>query len=341
MTFSYQQGCDAAFDDLGLQKEAGIRDALQVALTGRVPLRHGTSAARAARILETGLQPGASHGVSQAVDALRDATGHAVGPGLVQLQEGLAFLTRHPAEAQMYGRQQAALERAPDVRARAQNALARILQLKERVPATLAPAHDALEAAHAAGTRALSLVPDLGLTRFIQHTPEVADAARVLEARVPRVQLRSATSAHPEAGQLLTQRLNALDAAGDALPEPARTLARAAAPRRAGGPFMRNMVVRGGLPSSAFVGGAGYRAVPSLHELRTHAADALQHPLEYAKDVGRALTGISHRPANVPMHGVPAAVTPEAELLAQVDAMEKVEHALQPLADFKRKYFPG
>lgn len=339
MVFSYQLGCDAAFDDLGLQKEAGIRDALQVALTGRVPLRHGTSAARAARILETGLQPGASHGVSQAVDALRDATGHAVGPGLGQLQEGLAFLTRHPAEAQMYGRQQSALEKAPAVRASAQNALDRLLQLRERVPAALAPARDALGAAHETGTRALASVSDLGLARLQANTPEVVNATHVLEARVPRVQLRSITSAHPEAGQLLTQRLDGVAAAGDAIPEERKALARAIAPTAAGAPFMRNVVVRGGLPSSAFVGGTGYRAVPSLSELRTHATDALQHPLEYAKDVGRALTSISHRPANVPMHGVPAAFTREAELFARVDAMEKVEHALQPLADFKRKYF--
>lgn len=88
-----------------LSKEAGIRDALKVLLTGRTPLFHGTSKPIAKQIMSSGLVPGGSPGITQALS-----------PELARLESGLSFLTRSPANARSYAQQQAALETVKSVR---------------------------------------------------------------------------------------------------------------------------------------------------------------------------------------------------------------------------------
>lgn len=54
---AYTIGSSVALDRLGIDKTAGLRDAIRVALTGRVPLRHGTSANIGKKIMQDGIVP--------------------------------------------------------------------------------------------------------------------------------------------------------------------------------------------------------------------------------------------------------------------------------------------
>jgi len=284
---AYTAGQNDVLEALGLEKQAGIRDALSVALTGRVPLRHGTSVGRAGEILEKGLVPSAVKGVSDHV------------PGLAPLQQNLSFLTRSPRKARFYGDQQAALEHVPALREKAVGEYNAIMDKVRPLAHWFLPdrpgAQKALDQAYEVGDNILKAYPDLGLARHGMQSG-FTPAGQVLEARVPRAALRAAETTSPEAGRIKAT-WDALY--GSSLPPAAKGLPGSLA----GVPFMQDVVHQGTVPAQYFKGSPHYQG-PTLGELRDHARSALAEPGEYVKDIGRALTGISHRPGAIPSPGM-------------------------------------
>lgn len=267
----YDLGANAAFRDLGFEKNAaGFRDAMRVALTGRVPLRHGTSPSRAAGILERGLQPGALPGVSAEI------------PGLDDVQKGLAFLTRNKGNANNYASQQAGLEQVPRMR---EEAAQQLHKFRERV----APLVERFAPQHSERlTAALDTVGGMAQGAPALHVARVAKLpGQTLEARVPRQLVRAQEAQSPEAGKVL-ETLRSAD-----MPEgTARALA--------GTPFMGDVIMKGGLDPKYIKGSPAYQGV-TLPELRDHAKSVFADPGEYVKDIGRAFTGVSHRPGAIPL----------------------------------------
>jgi hypothetical protein len=101
---SYDQGTSAVLTAAGLQKEAGLWSKLKTLATGRVPMYHGTSGGRAAKILREGIQPGQRGGIIDAVAQAADD------PGFRDINEALTFATKDKGMARQYATQQSLLE---------------------------------------------------------------------------------------------------------------------------------------------------------------------------------------------------------------------------------------
>lgn len=327
---AFTTGQTVALERFGLEKNAGLRDALSVALTGRVPLRHGTSVARAGEILEKGLVPHAAKGVSEQIS------------GLTPLQENLTFLTRSPANAKMYGAQQAALEHAPALREKATGQYNAVMEKVRPLAHWFLPdkpgAQKALNQLYDVADRVLPAMPDLAFARHGMQRG-LTPAGRVLEARVPRAALRAAETTSPEAGRLKTTwdaKLNEMVKMLDLHDNPALDTARELPGAFAGAPFMQDVVHQGPVPAQYFKGSPHYQG-PSLGEIRDHLRSAIAEPGEYVKDVGRAFTGISHRPRAIPRPGMEAMDpnAPAMEMLQKIlpeEAFADIAPSLDPRA---------
>ena len=285
MSFAYHLGQSAAARQLGLTKEAGLRDALRVALTGRVPLRHGTSASRAGSILEKGLQPGAASGISGALDDMQRRTGmlQEGTPGLEDLQQGLTFATRDKATAKRYGGQQQALEDVPQIREQMQSGIGKLQGLADKYLPNNRGAKDLLGQAARFGEQA----PAGQLAQLMApHTK-----GQILDLDVPRSFIRGQETHSPEATRMVGGIQQTWKALGKDLPA-------GIAENAAGLPFMRDAVIKGAVPPQYIKGSPHYQGV-GMQELKEHASNVVKDPREYMKDIGRALTGISHRPTKI------------------------------------------
>jgi len=233
-----------------LTKSAGIRDALHVALTGRVPLRHGTSSSIAKLIKEEGLQPGASKGISELVPD----------SGLAKAQEGMAFLTRSKPKAKSYAAQQAGIDAKPKV----------TQFIDKYMPESVSSAWNDM--------------PEINQARFSSYAAPFDRS--VVEARIPREYINKAETMPVEPGR-------ALSAIKRQLPNAHSAMGKAVAL-----PFMSDVVLKGGVPTKYIKGAPDYSKV-TLPELKQHFQSIKADPKGYVKDVGRALTGISHRPSKI------------------------------------------
>lgn len=290
----YLAGADAALNRLGLTKIAGVRDALRTALTGRVPLRHGTSAGRAAAIRSKGLLPDAAPGVSGAVSQQ-----------LADAQQGLAFTTRAPNTAKTYARQQQGLEafeadpvgHTERLRGQAGKRIALLEKglgylpdgpLRKGLEDGIAPVKDAL-----GGTD----IAPLAVARHI--APKKPAPNSIVEMRVPREYV-AANEAPSVEGRKMFDDMWA--GAADKIQAKVPGLPAAAAAELgalpAAGAFSHDIIMRGGVPSKYIKGSPDYQGV-SFDELRQHFAAARKDPRGLLKDVARSYTEVSHRPTKI------------------------------------------
>ena len=245
-----------------LEKIAGIREAIVTALTGRVPLFHGTSKSVARKAVTKGLLPQGSKGVSSYI------------PGLKKLEKGLSFTTRSPKEAKRYAAQQVGLERA--------EALSRMLPsgLKKEIKKAL-PSAEMAQVAKVRAAKGLASLPG---------------GKRVVRASVPRKVLKGVEGNVPEvAGPLLGQMRKGMQIAqyqGGAKGRAAR-----AAEGIAALPFLSVVTAKGGIPAK-YIKGPKFQGV-GRKEIIQHLKDVRADPKEFAKDVGRSLFNISHRPSTI------------------------------------------
>lgn len=276
-----------------VRKVAGFRDALTTALTGRVPLRHGTSAARATAIRAKGLVPDAAPGVSGAL-----------GTGLDKAQEGLAFTTRAPAVAANYAKQQQGLDAyhanvdtlLPKVREWRQKRLGWLdkglgflpKEHRDVAEVALKPVRDQLTGDTGAAVQGARMV-----------LPKKPAKDSIVEMRVPRghVAANEAASVEGRAAFDETPVGKMLDL-NDLPPGPLGPLAVEAVAMQNALPFSKDVIMRGGVSTKYIKGSPDYQGV-TLDELRQHAASVRQDPREYAKDVMRSYTELSHRPSKI------------------------------------------
>ena len=162
-----------------IDKEAGVLDALRTAVTGRVPLYHGTTADIGRRAMTEGLRPQATKGVSDLL-------------GLSKGEKGLSFLTRVPKEAKHYAKQAVGIRRAKKMKALlGKHAPEVVKKLKEKVPEEVRPVVEL------SGARILGSLPGGG--------------KKILKAQIPRNVLRSSEGGIPElAGPRLALQREAL-----------------------------------------------------------------------------------------------------------------------------------
>lgn len=291
----YLAGAIDALTQTGLIKDAGVRDAVRTALTGRVPLRHGTSAGRAAAIRSKGLIPDAATGVSEAVSK-----------ELAEAQRGLAFTTRSPGTAKTYARQQQGLEafeadpagHSARMRDKAVGRLAFLDKglgylpegpLRQAVVDGLAPARQAIEKAE---------LNPLAVARAL--APRKPAANSIVEMRVPRDYIAAHEAPSVEGRKMF----EALGLSGNArklqelAPNIPTELATELGALPAAAPFSRDVVLRGGVPSKYIKGAPDYQGV-TLDELRKHLTSARENPRGLLKDVARSYSEVSHRPTKI------------------------------------------
>lgn len=250
-----------------LEKIAGKREALKVLLTGRVPIYHGTSKRNARSILDQGLRPQGSRGI----------TTHF--PEVAAAEQGLAFGTRNREVARVYARQASGLDKGD--------------KLKRLVPERYRKAVHRLVDKHAPtsemeelGHKAVSLTP----ARVLQLTG--LSRGRVVRADVPRRVLSQVQGIGRELHVnpvALRQR--------EGLRQVHPKLEQATAAN-----FVTDVPLKDTLGPQYMRGGRKYERV-SLKELRQHLQDARSDPKGLAKDVLRSWTGISHRPSTLLRQG--------------------------------------
>jgi len=254
MTY-YTKGRDAA-----LQKLGGVGGALRTLFTGRVPLYHGTSTARAAKILEEGLIPQAAEGAT--ANVLKNVSaGMAEAMQPWQMAErNLAFTTRNPTLAKTYGMQQAGRDRYD----RLGTALQRVLG-EQGSPLQM---------------NAINL---LGI---------LPGGKRALRANVPRSYIHNAEHLSLEA------RLNPGFIDYRARVQHANPTVKRLLQETTAMPYATDVVLKGGVPAKYFRGSPQYQGVtPS--ELTQHFREAVSNPRQLGGDVLRSLTGYSHRPGTL------------------------------------------
>lgn len=186
----------------------------------------------------------------------------AVSHDLNDAQRGMTFMTRSKGTAKNYAKQQAGIEREPGISA----------LVKKHMPEKF--------------NKAYNEVPALDRARLISNLP--SRNRQVFEARIPRGQLKSMETAPVEPGRI---RASLNDARFDKVPAPVKDLASAV-------PFQNNIAIRGGVAPKHIVGNPQYQKT-TLPEVKQHFQDAMADPKGLVKDIGRAYTGISHRPSNI------------------------------------------
>jgi len=144
-------------------KEAGVREALYTALTGRVPLQHGTSKTISREIARTGIKPQGSRGISDVFD-------------LSEAEKGLAFLTRNPAESKLFAHQAEGLRRVQLLRS----------LLKKRVPTVSKEIEGVLQEAPKV---------EKGLAMLAGMVP---GGKKIVRANIPRQTLKAREGTIPE-----------------------------------------------------------------------------------------------------------------------------------------------
>lgn len=318
---SYMAGAEETLNALGLEKDAGVRDAMRTLLTGHVPLRHGTSPARAAQIRATGLRPDAMPGVSGAVSS-----------ELADAQRGLAFATRNPATAKTYARQQQGLDAfdsgGAELIAKQRGKARKMLDVAEKGLGYLpeGPVRaGALEGLKPLRTQVLEgEVNRLAAGRAL--APRKPAKGSIVEMRVPRDYV-AANSAHSVEGRKMYDTLHSgmEQAIAQKYPTLDPSIVRELAAAPAALPFAQDEILRGGVPTKYIKGSPDYQGV-TLDGLKQHFAAARQDPRGLAKDVARSFTGVSHRPTNILGLNRPAAAAPAASM----DAFGTVPHGWRP-----------
>jgi len=259
-----------------LVKIAGVRDALRVALTGRVPVYHGTSVGKAKKILQEGIAPDIGGGISE----------HLITASSVN--KGLGFSALSPGVAQTYATQQRGLERGEE--------LINFLRNKTFPGSSfLGELTGELPAMKVHLARRLGVFPG---------------GKQVVEARIPRKMLAQQEFLNPEALSVESDIPKSLTHIMDSssVSSPLRTLNAAyetAAPTirsvdktLRGLGFMSDVVQRGGIHPQNIVGSPSYRGT-TLQDLKNHFQDVLQDPKGVGKDVLRSLLEIRHRPSTL------------------------------------------
>jgi hypothetical protein len=264
-----------------LEKIAGLREAARVALTGRVPLYHGTRKALQQGILREGVMPQAAEGVSTML-------------GLSEPEKGLAFLTRSLPEAKQYAAQAVGVDRfnklktllSPKLKALAERFGVKV---PEEVQASLKDpeAKKYLGGLSLKVSRPLSVLPG---------------GKRVVRANVPRAVVKSMEGPVPELIHgPVAQQLEELNPILKAVPEPygkyVRKIPSLAQHSLAFG-FGSTVPIRGGVPAKFIKGSPLYQGV-TIPELKQHVRSVVADPKEFVKDVARSLTGFSHTPGTM------------------------------------------
>lgn len=265
-------------------KAGGLREGLKVLLTGRMPVFHGTSAARGAKILKEGLKPQGASGISQKVtEALTPAMSRGDIP-LAQAEKGLAFTTLNPTEAATFAAQQAGMDRF----VRGQGLLSNLLGRGTSLPGKLGlGAHKAQEAVASASPVHPFTRP---ITSFLGALP---GGKRVVRADIPRKSLHQAEGIGQELHVTPSMKMT-------------RELLREKHPLLEQLPavgFMSHVPLRGGVPTQYIRGAKGYQGV-SLDEIRRHAGEIMRNPMGVGKDVLRSTFGVAHRPSTLLQQGV-------------------------------------
>jgi hypothetical protein len=263
MHFLSSTSVEAFWDEI--EKIAGLRDAVRLALTGKVPLRHGTSKAIAKKIRESGLKPQGSKGISDLMKV----------PG----EAGIAFTTRSPQEAAAYAVQQAGLERGGRLRAAIPESLKkrfRETDYYKRRKQTLGFMGSPMSAGDLVQKETAGLLGKL------------PGGKEVVEARVPWQELRKIEAPGSELHAPVVSNIRAvLRGVGGPSAEKVMTI-----------PFLKHVPVQGGLPASRIVGSPDYQRT-TLQSLREHAAGVRQDPRGFGKELLRTLTDVSHRPSTL------------------------------------------
>ena len=256
-----------------LEKIAGVRDALRLVATGKVPLRHGTTKATAKKIKELGLRPQGTSGISELVGI----------PG----ERGTAFTTRSKAKAGNYAMQSEGLRRAKRLR----EMLPTSVKDRIRESGLLEGLEEgaAAQGSNISGANLLELQAARALASF--------PGGRVVNARVPWRELRgietSGTELHAPTALQLRETLRGVSPQLEKLPAMA---------------FASDVPVQGGLSASRIVGSPHYQR-SSLQSLREHLRNVRAEPRAFGKEVARAATGFSHRPSTL-LNQSPASLRP-------------------------------
>ena len=259
------------FDELeNIVKEAGLREGLKTLLTGRVPLFHGTSVERGAQILEKGLIPQGSAGVTQLL------------PGLAEAEKNLAFTSLNPSKARMYAIQQIGLSRLDKLR----NLYQRLPEsVKGMIPQSIRsagnetlkdlPANNLISRYSALG---LGLLPGGKKVVEADVPREFLKGKAALGKELPRMQEQMG----PDTDKLLEETFHMPDLASKGLAHN----------------FMSDVPVTGGIPSEYIRGSDKYKGI-TADELRQHVRNTISDPIGVGKDVLRSTLGIAHRPGTL------------------------------------------
>lgn len=240
------------------EKTGGLREGLKTFFTGRIPLYHGSSASRVSSILEEGLKPQASRGISSVV-------------GVDALNDGLAFTTRNKGVAKSYAAQQTALERADKLHAKFPKIMDRLRKSRlvpQRVTDFLGnhPPPDStglMQIAQSAGPARGALLGVVGAA------PGKRNIARF---DIPRSMVAQKAVANPEVTGFAVRQNPEIAAA-----------------------FATDVVMKGGVPAEFARGSSKYRRV-TAREVKDHVVAAAKNPKAFAKDVAKSTLGISTDP---------------------------------------------
>ena len=258
-------GYETALEQYGV-KQAGIRDALRVALTGRVPLYHGTQKEYGKRILQEGIQPGASKGVSDMI------------PGLKPMEEGIGFATRSPAQGKMYATQAAGIKRLDNLPE----------GLRKRLPDSVLEHVDTDSPVKMQLARLAGILPGGGKQVMKAHVPRKELAK--METGIPELEVNQAlTDARENLTNVLERQLGYNEVAGG------KSLGSHAADYLTTKAFAPAVALKGGLPSKYIKGAPDYQGY-SLSEFKDHLGSIRQDPTGYLKDIARAGLERSHSP---------------------------------------------
>ena len=244
-----------------LEKIAGVREALRLLLTGKSSVRHGTTKTIAKKILEEGLQPQGTPGVSKLIAV----------PG----EAGVAFTTRHPNFAKMYAAQARGIELSEKLR----KLLPKGVKEKIRKRAVSAKMEEQLRAQ---GSPAK--VEDMLQLQAGRLLANVPGGKKVVEARIPWKELHGMETPGRELHSPVMRQQRAL--LHQAHPDLENVSAL---------PFITDVPVAGGVPARFIKGSPSYQH-STLRSIRQHIREAKKNPKEFGKELIRNYYGISHAP---------------------------------------------
>ena len=284
----------AGYNELN-KKEANIiermRDTGRLLFTGRSRLHHGTSEDIARNIRENGLIARGSRGISDALPT--------DGESLGDLQGDRIFLTRNPANADMYARQQAGVE-VMDKAVEGVPADGIFEPLREQADAVRGAMRDADRVGGLKRMVIDALDDKMGpgpADPFMQMRGQVAlgrdVGGDVVSVEMPWHKLRDIESNQVEPG--VVHELDPMIGMQE------ESLAKLTGKERygLGGELFKDVfTTEQSISPEYIVGGKGHQGVTG-QEVLEHAKNVARSPVQFAKELGRQLTGQEHRPSTI------------------------------------------